>query len=331
MHNLSIIVPLFNEAGNVTDLCRRIGATISMFAGNWEVILVNDGSSDGTEEKLVAIVRDDSRFKAVMLRRNFGQTAAIMAGIDHSSGDIIITMDGDLQNDPADIPRLIEKLSEGYDVCSGWRQHRRDNPLTKTIPSKIANRLISLISGVSLRDYGCTLKAYRREVVKDIKLYGEMHRFIPIYASWQGAKVTEIPVTHHPRLHGKSHYGLARTFKVILDLIVVKFLASYSQKPIYVFGGFGLLNFSLAFGSFALMVYFKYWGGKSFIQTPLPQLVILFFLMGFMSLLMGLIAEIQMRTYYESQHKSTYLVRNTINFAHDSRNSKVRDNHSTSV
>jgi glycosyltransferase involved in cell wall biosynthesis len=313
MQTLSVIVPLFNEAENIDQLCSMLRQSLRDLPYDTEVILVNDGSTDWTEAKLVEIARRDPFFKVVHLRRNFGQTAAIMAGIDHSSGEIIVTMDGDLQNDPQDIPRLIQKLDEGYDVCSGWRRERKDNALTRTLPSRVANFIISKISGVQLQDYGCTLKAYRREVIKNVKLYGEMHRFIPIYASWQGAKVTEIPVTHHPRIHGKSHYGLGRLFKVVLDLFVVKFLASYSQKPIYIFGGFGLINFIFSFLCFGLMVYFKYWGGKTFVETPLPQLVILFFLMGFMSLLMGLLAEIQMRTYYESQDKPVYLVRHTRN------------------
>jgi glycosyltransferase involved in cell wall biosynthesis len=241
----------------------------------------------------------------------------MMAGLDYSKGDIVIPIDADLQNDPADIPRLLAKLEEGYDLVSGWRKHRKDAKLTRNLPSWMANKLISWISGVRLSDYGCTLKAYRRSVVSDLKLYGEMHRFLPIYASWSGARTTEIPVRHHPRVHGESKYGLKRVLKVPLDLIVVKFLSSYAQKPIYVFGGFALLNGLGAFITFAVMVYFKFWGDKSFIATPLPVLLAMFVLMGFISLLMGLIAELLVRTYHESQDKKTYLVKQTVNLEAD--------------
>jgi glycosyltransferase involved in cell wall biosynthesis len=216
-------------------------------------------------------------------------------------------MDGDLQNDPADVPRLLAKLDEGYDVVSGWRIDRQD-PFHRRLPSTIANRMISWISGVHLHDYGCSLKAYRRSVLEEVRLYGEMHRFVPIYASWQGARVAELPVQHHARTRGKSNYGIERTFKVVLDLIVVKFLASYSTKPIYVFGGFGLMSFVLAAVAFALMIYFKAFGNppKSFIQTPLPMVVVMFVLVGCLSMLLGLVAELTVRTYYESQGKRTY-------------------------
>jgi glycosyltransferase involved in cell wall biosynthesis len=224
-----------------------------------------------------------------------------------------VPIDADLQNDPEDIPRLLEKLDEGYDLVSGWRKDRKDSAITRNFPSWVANKLISRISGVKLSDYGCTLKAYRRSIVEEVKLYGEMHRFLPIYASWAGARTTEIPVNHMPRLHGESKYGLERVFKVPLDLMVVKFLSSYSQKPIYVFGGFGLFNHLLALVTFAVMIYFKYWGDKSFIATPLPILVALFILMGFISMLIGLVAELSVRTYHESQNKSTYSIQQTIN------------------
>jgi glycosyltransferase involved in cell wall biosynthesis len=310
---ISVIVPLYNEADNVAPLAEAIIAVLDKQNQPYEIVLVNDGSRDETKARLDELAERSDKCKIVHLRRNFGQTAAIMAGIDFAEGDIIVPIDGDLQNDPADIPRLVAKIDEGYDVCSGWRKNRKDNPLIRTLPSHIANAMISCISGVSLRDYGCTLKAYRREVLKGVRLYGEMHRFIPIYASWVGATVTEIEVAHHPRIHGKSHYGLLRTFKVILDLMVVKFLSGYMQKPIYVFGGFGLLNFLFSFVCAGFMIYFKWWGHKSFIQTPLPQLVVLFMLMGFMSILIGLIAELLMRTYYESQHKAVYAIASTRN------------------
>jgi hypothetical protein len=217
-------------------------------------------------------------------------------------------MDGDLQNDPHDIPRLLARLDEGYDVVSGWRIKRQD-ALHRRLPSQVANRLISWISGVRLHDYGCSLKAYRRDVIKDVRLYGEMHRFVPIYATWQGARVAEIPVDHHPRTRGKSKYGIERTAKVILDLIVVKFLSSYATKPIYVFGGFGMLAFLASMLFFGAMLWFKFWGGKSFVQTPLPLLVIMFGLVGCLSVLLGLVAELTVRTYYESQGKRTYAIR----------------------
>src|SRR5690606_24511824 len=220
--------------------------------------------------------------------------------IDHARGEIIIPMDGDLQNDPADIPRLLARLDEGYDVVSGWRVDRQD-PLHRRLPSHLAERLISWISGVHLHDYGCSLKAYRRAVLEDVRLYGEMHRFVPIYASWQGARVTEMPVTHHPRTRGKSNYGLERTIKVVLDMIVVKFLSAYATKPIYVFGGFGVLALLAAAVVFAGMVYLKLAGLRDFVETPLPLVVVMLFLVGCLSVLLGLVAELTIRTYYESQ------------------------------
>jgi dolichol-phosphate mannosyltransferase len=237
----------------------------------------------------------------------------MMAGIDHALGDIIVPMDGDLQNDPADVRRLIDKLGEGYDVVSGWRKDRQDAALRRNFLSMMANRLISWMSGVHLHDYGCTLKAYRRDVIKGVKLYGEMHRFIPIYASWRGAKVAEIPVTHHPRIHGKSKYGLERVAKVILDLLVVKFFAEYGTKPIYIFGGFGILNICLSIFAGIYAIFLKLFESTSFIQTPLPLLCVMAFITGIMSILMGLLAEIIMRTYYESQNKSVYLIKDTKN------------------
>lgn len=280
---------------------------------SYELLFINDGSNDNTQEILDELACKDRNCKVINMKLNFGQTAALMAGITNCSGETIILMDGDLQNDPEDIPKLLEKLDEGFDVCSGWRKDRKDPYLTRKLPSQIANYLISKISGINLNDYGCTLKAYRRDIIKDIKLYGEMHRFIPIYASWVGAKTTEITVNHRPRIHGKSNYGLNRIFKVILDLIVVKFLSGYSQKPIYIFGGFGLINFLCSILSFGAMIYYKFWGEKSFVETPLPLLVVLFFLMGFFSILTGLLAEILLRTYHESQNKPTYLIKNTHN------------------
>ena len=304
---VSVIVPVYNEESNVAELHARLADVLDH---DVEFIFVDDGSVDQTYERLVDVARRDCRVRLIRFRRNFGQTAALSAGIDHARGEIIVPMDGDLQNDPRDIPRLLAKLNEGYDVVSGWRVHRQDS-LRRRLPSVIANRLVSWISGVRLHDYGCSLKAYRRDVLRDVRLYGEMHRFVPIYASWQGARVTELPVDHHPRLRGKSNYGIERTLKVVLDLVVVKFLSSYATKPIYVFGGFGVLAFLLAFLAFGWMVYFKFWGQKSFIETPLPLVVVMLLLVGALSLLLGLLAEMTVRTYYESQGKRTYAIRET--------------------
>lgn len=305
---LSIIIPLFNEAENIIPLYEQVIGILPSLGCNLEIVLVNDGSTDGSRAILNDLASQDGRVKVIHFRRNFGQTTAIMAGIDYSSGDVLIPMDGDLQNDPRDIPKLLAKLQEGYQVCSGWREDRKDHPLKRNLPSRVANRLISAISGVHLHDYGCSLKAYRREVIKGVKLYGEMHRFIPIYATWQGARVAEIPVAHHPRIHGKTKYGLERTFKVILDLIVVKFLAQYAQKPIYVFGTFGLCSLFVAFIAAMAALYYKIFGDKSFIETPLPLIFVMASITGIMCILMGLLAEIIMRTYYESQGKPVYLI-----------------------
>ena len=311
---LSVIVPVYNEESNLSEFADALLAVLDDLENPAEVIFVNDGSDDGSADLLDEMAGKSSMIKVVHFRRNFGQTAAMMAGLDFSSGDIIVPIDADMQNDPRDIPKLLDRLGEGYDLVSGWRKNRKDDTLRRNLPSWVANRLISKISGVKLHDYGCTLKAYRRSVIEDVRLYGEMHRFLPIYASWAGARTTELPVTHHPRTGGESKYGLERVLKVPLDLIVVKFLSDYSQKPIYVFGGFGLFSHLLALITFVVMVYLKYWGGKSFIETPLPILAALFVIMGVMSMLMGLIAELTVRTYHESQDKRTYSVKKTINF-----------------
>ncbi len=305
---ISVVIPVYNEEANVAELHARLARVLGDDA---EFIFVDDGSKDATYERLEDLARADGRVRLVRFRRNFGQTAALSAGIDHSRGRIIVPMDGDLQNDPKDIPRLLAKLDEGYDVVSGWRVNRKDS-FHKRLPSTLANRLISWISGVRLHDYGCSLKAYRRDVVKDVRLYGEMHRFVPIYASWQGARVTELPVDHHARTRGKSNYGIERTAKVLLDLIVVKFLASYATKPIYVFGGFGLFSLFMSFLCFVWMMVFKLTPEpmhRDFVETPLPLFVAMLMLVGCLSLLLGLVAELTVRTYYESQGKRTYLLR----------------------
>ena len=310
---LSVTIPVYNEEDNLRPLCERLVPVLESLALPWEIIFVNDGSTDGSAAVLDALAAGESRFKVLHFRRNAGQTAAMMAGFEHARGDIIVPMDADLQNDPQDIPMLLKKLDEGYDVCSGWRKDRHDHSLRRILPSRIANWLISRVSGVHLHDYGCSLKAYRRDVIKGVRLYGEMHRFIPIYAYWLGAKVTELPVRHHPRVAGKSTYGLERILKVLFDLVVVKFLDRYSQKPMYVFGGFGLLNFLVSLAAGLWAIYLKVWGGISFIQTPLPLLVVMAAITGVMCVLLGLVAEMVTRTWHESRARQTYIVGATRN------------------
>ncbi len=311
---LSVIIPILNEEKNLRPLCTALVAVLRRLSIPFEIIAVNDGSTDNSINVLKAIAGLTPELRIIDFRRNYGQTAALMAGIDYASGEIIVSMDADLQNDPDDIPALLAKLDEGYDVVSGWRKSRKDAPWRRNFPSRVANRLISRISGVRLNDYGCTLKAYRADVVKSVRLYGEMHRFIPIYASWMGAKVIEIPVSHNPRRFGTSKYGLERVIKVVLDLIVVKFLDRHFVKPIYVFGGFGVFSLLLSALSFAALLYLKLVEGRSMILTPLPLLTAMTFLTGAMSLLMGLLAEMLVRTYFESQGRAAYLVREFFNF-----------------
>ncbi|WP_435010414.1 glycosyltransferase family 2 protein [Tundrisphaera lichenicola] len=313
---LSILIPVYNEAGNVVELHRELDEVLRDLGPRYEVIFVDDGSVDGTAGRLAEIQDSDpDHVRVACLRRNCGQTAALSAALDLSRGSILIPMDGDRQNDPADIPRLLSKLEEGYDVVSGWRRKRHDTLLTRKIPSKIANRLVARISRVELHDFGCTMKAYRRRVLEGVRLYGEMHRFIPIFASWQGAKVVELEVNHRARTAGKTKYGLGRTFNVVLDLILIRFFQRYAQRPIHLFGRIGLISILLSFLSFAGMLYFKYlhnsftgFDPKTFVETPLPLLAVMFFLGGVQAILMGVLAEMIMRTYYESQSKTTYLL-----------------------
>ena len=313
---LSILVPVYNEAGNVVELHAELDAVLGDFVGGYEIIFVDDGSKDGTAALLSQIQkRDPEHVRVAFLRRNCGQTAALSAALDLSRGSILIPMDGDRQNDPADIPRLLAKLGEGYDVVSGWRRDRQDTLVTRKVPSWLANKLVARISGVALHDFGCTMKAYRRKVLEGVRLYGEMHRFIPIFATWQGAKVVELVVNHRARTAGKTKYGLGRTFNVVLDLILIRFFQRYSQRPIHLFGRIGLISISLSLLSFAGMLYFKFaheplTGArpKSFVETPLPLLAVMFFLGGIQSILLGVLAEMIMRTYYESQSKTTYLL-----------------------
>lgn len=307
---ISIILPVFNEEDSILTLVDEIFKVKDLNDEDLEVIFIDDGSTDKTKEKLIIAAKKHSNIKNIFLVKNFGQTAAITAGIDNAIGDVLITMDSDLQNDPNDIPKLIKKLDEGYDVVCGWRKHRKDKFLSRRLPSKIANIIISKISKVHLNDFGCTLKAFKKDILKGIRLYGEMHRFIPLYISWNGGEIAEEVVNHRYRKHGKSNYGISRTASVIVDLIFLKFLEKQFSHPLHLFGGFSLINFSLSIISFLFMVYFKFFGDKSFIETPLPQLVILFILIGVISLFMGFLAEILMRTYYESQDRKSYVKKN---------------------
>ena len=311
--DVSIVLPIFDEAENISPLLGSLFAVLKQTGKTFEVIAVNDGSRDES----LRLLRDEAvgrpNLRVIDFRRNFGQTAALMAGIDHATGHVIVSLDADLQNDPEDIPLLLDEIGKGYDVVSGWRRNRQDGRF-RSFFSRVANRVISRLSGVQLKDYGCTLKAYRREVLSGIRLYGEMHRFIPLYASGMGAKLAEVPVRHHPRRFGRSKYGFERVVKVLLDLVVVRFLDTYLVKPVYVFGGFGVLSLVLSLSAFAYMLHLKLDKGVSMILTPLPTLVAITFLVGCMSILMGLLAEIVVRTYFESQGQAAYKVRELINF-----------------
>ena len=311
---ISVFLPVYNEEPNLRPLHAKLEAALKALGRSAEIVYVDDGSNDGSLQILRELAEVDSRVRVIALRRNYGQTAAMAAGIDAARGNVLIPMDADLQNDPADIERLLNKLDEGYDVVSGWRKNRKDKMVTRKIPSMLANRLISWIGGVPLHDYGCSLKAYRRESLQDVRLYGEMHRFIPIYASWAGARVTEIPVEHHARTMGKSKYGLSRTLKVVFDLMTIKFMASYQTKPIYVFGSFGMLAFGISLLSGLYALFLKVIHKADLVQTPLPVLSIVLFAVGVQFLLMGLLAEMLVRTYHESQAKSIYAVRERLGF-----------------
>lgn len=311
---LSIILPIYNEEENIKKLYEEIKEVLGNLAVSYEIIAINDGSYDKSYQVIKEIAQKDNFFRAVSFRKNFGQTAALAAGLEFSKGEIIIPMDADLQNDPADIPRLLEKLNEGFDVVSGWRKNRQDKLLTRKIPSWLANYLISFITGLRLHDYGCMLKAYKSEVIKDVRLYGEMHRFVPAYVFWHGAKVGELTVNHRPRIYGQTKYGLSRSFRVILDLLTVKFLTKYSTRPMHFFGyiGYGLLF--LSFLSGLLAVSLRIFINLSFISTPLPLLTVFLFLVGLQFILMGLLAEILIRIYYESPSRPIYSVKERINF-----------------
>ncbi len=309
---LSVVSPVYNEYENLPYLYDAMVKALENI-NDWELILVNDGSKDNSMDRLRELAAKDSRVKVISFRRNFGQTAAIAAGVAHASGEIIVLIDADMQNDPSDIPAMLAKLDEGYDVVSGWRKDRKDN-IIRRFPSKCANKLICKVTGVNLHDYGCTLKAYRSEVIKGFRLYGEMHRFIPAYANAYGARIVEMPVKHHARTRGKANYGLERTAKVILDLFTVKFLSSYADKPIYLFGGAGLALSAVSIIALLFLIIRRIFWGTSIMASPILQLAAMFLILGFQSVLMGLIAELLVRTYHESQGKTVYHIGEMINF-----------------
>jgi len=303
---LSIIIPVFNEEENLKRLERRLSAVLRDIDRPYEIIFIDDGSTDQSFAILKDLVSQDRRIKLIQFRKNFGQTAALSAGIDFAQGKIIISMDADLENNPQDIPRLLAELEGGYDIVSGWRKERwQDKFFSRRLTSQMANYLISKIAGLRLHDYACTLKAYRAEVIKDINLYGEMHRFIPALAFWQGAKIKEIEVNYQPRQFGQSKYGLGRTLKVLLDLVTLKFLSGYATKPIYFFGKIGFISLFLGFLTFLWATYYKLTSQKDYIETPLPVVIALFIILAILLILIGLLAEMIMRTYHESQDKKS--------------------------
>lgn len=309
---ISVVVPLYNEEESIPELYRELTAVLEKLQRPYEVIVINDGSRDRSLELLREIYQRDPRWRIISFRRNFGQTAGIAAGFDYARGDIVITMDADLQNDPAGIPLLLDKIAEGYDVVSGWRQERQDAFLTRRLPSMIANKLVSRVSGVPLHDYGCSLKAYRREVVKGIRLYGEMHRFVPAVAAWMGVTVAEVPVPHRARRYGHSKYGLDRTIRVLLDLMTVRFLLGYATRPLHIFGGVGMLLAGIGVVLGLYLTYVKLVLGQNIGSRPLLILAVLLMIVGVQMIAMGLLAELIVRTYYEAQNKPTYVVREVL-------------------
>jgi glycosyltransferase involved in cell wall biosynthesis len=312
---LSILLPVYNEAGNLEILHTQIKEQLGRESFDYEIIAVNDGSTDGSRRILEKIAASDRQFRVIHLSKNFGQTAALSAGLDAATGEVLIPMDSDLQNDPADIPTFLSMIDEGYDVVAGWRKDRKDNILRR-FPSLLANKLISWITGVKLHDYGCTMKAIRKEAMHDVRFYGEMHRFMPVYFAWQGSQIREIVVHHRPRLHEKPKYGkfgISRTFRVILDLLTVKFLMTYLAKPMHFFGGVGFMAFLLGGISGCVAIAYKF-NGIHFNKTPLPELTVFFIAIGVQFLLMGILAEILIRIYHEPRGRATYLVRKKINF-----------------
>ena len=308
---ISIVIPIYNEEENVQILHEKLREVLNPLKEDYEILFIDDGSTDRTLSLLEEIQAMDKKVIVLSLRRNFGQTAAFAAGFDFARGDVIITMDGDLQNDPADIPKLLELIKDN-DLVSGWRKKRRDPFFTRRLPSKIANWLISKVTGVKLHDYGCSLKAYRRDVIKNLKLYGEMHRFIPAVASWYGVRVAEVETVHHPRMRGKSKYGISRTIKVVLDLITVKFLQSFSTKPIQFFGPIGLLSGSLGFFILLYLSADKLLFGHDIGGRPLLLLGALLIIVGIQLIGMGLLGEMLVRVYHESQRKPIYVIKKVL-------------------
>ena len=308
---VSVVLPVLNERDNLEPLHARLTEALKPLGRDYEIIYVDDGSNDGSWDVLRALAAGDSNVRLVRLRKNFGQTPALSAGLAHSRYPILVTLDADLQNDPRDIPRLLEALGDSYDVVSGWRRHRNDLWLSRRLPSNAANFLIRKVSGVPLHDFGCTLKAYRREVIQDVSLFGDMHRFLPVLAAWVGGRVTEIEVTHHPRTHGVSKYGLTRIYKVLVDLITLKFIGDFSSRPNYIFGGFGLLNLALGVLAFAVVAYRALVLGH-LEATPLIFLMVLFVITGILSLFIGFLADIVIRGFYDTQRKPTYYIRETV-------------------
>jgi len=311
--DLSIVIPIYNEEENIPLLYNAVTAALDPTGLEYEIIAVDDGSMDGSFTTLKELAAKDLRLRVIRLRRNFGQSAAMAAGFEAARGAVIVPMDGDLQNDPADIPLLLQKMAEGFDVVSGWRKERKDTFVNRILPSRIANWLISRMTGVHLHDYGCTLKAYRREVLEGIGLYGEMHRFVPALASRVGARVTELPVSHHPRQFGQSKYGISRTMRVILDLITVRFLLSYATKPIQLFGKWGIYCFLMAGASGSTTLYMKLFGNHSMNRNPLLILTTFLLFMGVQFIALGLLGELNARTWYESQGKPLYSIREKLN------------------
>ena len=308
---ISVVVPVYNEFGSLATLYSELTEILDGVATSAEIVFVDDGSTDGSPDMLDKLAQRDPRVQVLHLRRNYGQTAALMAGFRQSTGEVVIPMDGDGQNDPADIPRLLDKLAEGYDVVSGWRTAREDK-FSRRLPSIVANRLISSLLGVSLHDYGCTLKAYRREVIEDVRLYGEMHRFIPIYAAWEGARVTELPVNHRARRHGKSKYGFGRIARVLLDLVILYFIDRAFDRPMQFFGKLGLAFWGFAVLIFGWAVILKYGYDVTLIQTPLPLLAATVGLSGVLFILLGVLAEVQIRIYFEGRGQPPYKIKRIV-------------------